>query len=232
MKKAIIIGASSGIGAELARIMSNDGYEVGITARRIELLEELANTLPTKTHIRQMDITKTQESMDTLRDLITEMGSVDITILSAGTGFENKGLDWKPEQDTIDVNVSGSTAIMNVAMHHFLEKGSGHLVGISSIAALRGEGACPAYNASKAYLSNYLQGLRIKVRREKLKIAITDIKPGFVDTAMAQGEGLFWVMPVAKTSKQIYKAIRRRKKDVVVTKRWKLIAFILKRLPK
>jgi len=232
MKKAIIIGASSGIGAELARLMAKDGYEIGVTARRLELLEQLGSEFSTKTYIQQMDITKPKESMEKLEELISEMGGVDVIILSAGVGFENKNLDYQYEQDTIDVNVSGATAIMNVAMNHFIKNKSGHLVGISSISALRGDGVCPAYNASKAYLSNYLQGLRIKAKRDKLKISVTDIKPGFVDTAMAQGDGLFWVMPVETVSRQIYKAIKRRRKEVVVTKRWRLIAFLMKRLPK
>jgi len=232
MKKAIVIGASSGIGAELAKLAAKDGYEVGITARRTELLEKLAEELPTKTYAKYMDVSQATEAAKILADLIDEMGGVDLVILSAGTGTENKDLEFQPELDTINTNVTGATALMGVAMRHFIERKAGHLVGISSIAALRGEGVCPAYNASKAYLSNYLQGMRIKAKRAKLRIAVTDIKPGFVDTAMAQGEGLFWVMPVDKTARQIYRAIRRKRKDVVVTKRWKLIAFILKRLPK
>jgi len=231
-KKAIIVGASSGIGKQLARIMANDGYEVGITARRLELLEQLKSELPTKTCIKQMDISETEKAMAGLDELIKEMGGVDVIIVSAGIGHINDDLEWQPEQDTIDTNVSGATAIINIAMNHFIEKKSGHLVGISSISALRGAGECPAYNASKAYLSNYLQGMRLKAKKLKYKIAVTDIKPGLVDTAMAQGDGLFWVMPVETASKQIYKAIKKKKKDVVVTKRWKIIAFIMKRLPK
>jgi len=231
-KKAIIIGASSGIGAELAKLMAEDGFEVGITARRVELLEELKSKLPTKVYTKHMDIVQVKESMKALQELINEMGGVEVIVVSAGTGHVNEKLDWEPEQNTIGVNVLGTTAIINTAMHHFLERKTGHLVGISSISALRGAGECPAYNASKAYLSNYLQGMRLKARKQKINIAVTDIKPGLVDTAMAQGEGLFWVMPVETAAKQIYKAIKKRKKDVVVTKRWKIIAFIMRRLPK
>jgi len=233
MKKAIIIGASSGIGAELARVMAKDGFHIGITARRVELLEKLASEFPTKTYVKFMDVTAAAEAMKTLRELIDEMGGVDIIVVNAGTGFENPTLEWHHEQNTIDVNVSGATAMINTAMHYFMEKGSGHLVGTSSIAALRGLPDSPAYSASKAYLSNYLQAMRHKAKSAKLKISVTDIKPGFVDTALVQdGEGLFWVMPVETAVKQIYKAIKRKKKDVVVTKRWKIIAFIMKRLPK
>ena len=232
MKKAIIIGASSGIGAELAKLMAKDGYELGITARRMELLETLSAELTTKTHIKRMDVAKSDEAIKGLEELIQEMGGVDLVVVSAGIGYQNNELDWEKEQDTINTNVLGATAVMGVAMKHFFEKGSGQLVGISSIASYIGGAGCPAYNASKAYLSNYLKGLRGTAKLNKKKIHITDIKPGFVDTAMAQGEGLFWVMPADKTAKQIYKAIRRKRKDVVVTKRWKLIGFVLRRFSK
>jgi short-subunit dehydrogenase len=96
------------------------------------------------------------------------------------------------ENEAIKTNVTGFAALVNVAMHHFTEKGSGHLVGISSIAALRGGRKSPAYNASKAFESNYLEGLRQKVRKSGLPITITDIRAGFVNTAMAKGDGIFW----------------------------------------
>ncbi len=132
---------------------------------------------------------------------------------------------------TIDVNVSGFAAMANVAMKHFLSKGSGHLVGISSIAAIRGDDSAPAYNASKAFVPNYLIGLRKKISKARLPIVITDVRPGFVDTAMAQGDGLFWVAPPQKAAQQIFAAIEKKKKHVYVTKRWKLIGWMMKIVP-
>jgi len=119
----------------------------------------------------------------------------------------------------------------NVATKHFLEQRAGHLVGISSIAALRGSGGAPAYNASKAFVSNYLEGLRQKFFHLKLPIVVTNVKPGFVDTAMAQGEGLFWVAPPEKAARQIYKIIKARRTHAYVTKRWRLIGLLLKLMP-
>jgi short-subunit dehydrogenase len=116
-------------------------------------------------------------------------------------------------------------------MHLFFKQGYGHLVGISSIAALRGSRYVPTYPASKAYLSTYLEGLRHKVKYEKLRITITDIKPGFVDTAMAQGDYVFWRAPVAKAAEQIYQAIVKKKKTAYITKRWRLIGWVQKYLP-
>jgi short-subunit dehydrogenase len=231
MKRAIIIGASSGIGRELAKVFSQAGYVVGLTGRRIELLSDLQQELPTTSFVRQMDVSQPSEAMRLLEELIREMESVDLIVISAGVGFINTELEWDKEKATIDVNVAGFAALANVAVKHFIERSSGHLVGISSIAAVRGSGGAPAYNASKAFASNYLEGLRQKVGKLKLPIVITDVQPGFVDTAMAQGEGLFWVASPEKAARQIFELIKRRRKHGYVTKRWRIIAWLLKILP-
>lgn len=232
MKRAIIIGSSSGIGMQLARTMSKDGFILGLTSRRMELLNNLKDELPCKTYVKYMNILDTDESMAVLNHLISEMGGVDLIIVSAGIGHINNDLKWDLEKETINTNVLGVTAIINASMKHFIKINSGHLVVISSVASLRGSAVCPAYNASKAYISNYLEGIRCKVKKQKLDITITDIKPGLVNTAMAKGEGLFWVMPLEKAVLQIYNAIKKQKDEVYITKRWSLIGFILKILPK
>lgn len=138
MKKAPIIGASSGIGRELAKILSEQGYVLGLIARRFELLESLKKELPSKTYIKQADIAQITQSQSTVTSLIEEMGGVDLFIINAGVGFLNDKLNGEKEQSTIDVNVTGFAAMTGIAMIHFLEQGRGHLVGISSIAAIRG----------------------------------------------------------------------------------------------
>ena len=100
------------------------------------------------------------------------------------------------------------------------------------VAGLRGNGIAPSYNASKAYQINYLEGLRQKASKLKSSILITDVRPGFVDTAMAKGEGQFWVSSVEKASKQIFNSIQKKKKVVYVTKRWRFIALLLKSIPR
>jgi short-subunit dehydrogenase len=231
MKRAIVIGASSGIGKELAAVLSQNGFVIGLMARRIDLLEELRSNLPNPAFSRQADISDCSSAMALLEKLIEEMGGVDLIIISSGTGFINPDLDWAMEEKTLDVNVRGFAAIANVAFRHFAEAGRGHLVGISSIAAIRGSGIAPAYSASKAFMSNYLEGLRIKARKAGLPILVTDIQPGFVDTAMAQGQGLFWVAPPQKAARHIYDAIQRKAKHAYVTKRWSVIGWLLKVLP-
>lgn len=232
MKKAIIIGSSSGIGMQLAHVLSKEGFILGLTGRRMELLNNLKNQLSTQTYIMGMDITNTTESIEGLNNLIDEMGGVDLIIISAGIGYLNKNLDWKLEQETINTNVLGVTAIMDTSLLYFMSKKSGHLAVISSVASLRGSAECPAYNASKAYISNYLESIRCKIKKENMNITITDIKPGLVDTAMAKGDGLFWVMPLEKVAAQIYTALIKRKDQIYVTKRWGFLGFILKRVPK
>lgn len=230
-KKVIIIGATSGIGKELALVFSSNGYEIGITGRRKNLLSGLASQLQTKTYISSFDVRDTEIAMTMLGNLISDMGNVDIIIINAGTGSINKMLDWAPEKDTIDTNVSGFIAMANVSIRFFINKKAGHLVGISSIAGLMPNNQAPAYSSSKAFISNYLLSLRGKMEKEKLPVFITDIIPGFVRTEMAKGEGLFWVASPKKAAKQIYSAITRKKKTAYITKRWIIIAFLIKFIP-
>jgi short-subunit dehydrogenase len=231
MKKAIVIGASSGIGRELAKVLSGNGYAVGVMARRSLLLNELRNEIKGRLLVQEIDAADTETAMGILASFIEKMGGIELVVISAGIGDINDDLNWPLERETIGTNVTGFAALTNVAIHHFINKGAGHLVCISSIAALRGGRESPAYNASKAFESNYLEGLRQKVRKLGLPITITDIKPGFVKTAMAKGEGVFWAAPADKAAMQIYDAIKRKKAHAYITRRWRLVAWLIKLLP-
>ncbi len=232
MKKAIIVGASSGIGRALAKELAGQGVTVGVTARRVELLESLREEMTRPIFSKQMDIADTAAAMSAMEELIDEMEGVDLVIIAAGIVRRNKDLDWQPEQETIATNVMGFTAIANVAMRHFIKQNSGHLVSLSSIAALRGDAGQPAYHASKAFVSIYMDSLRRKTVKEKLPISITDIQPGFVDTVQTHDvEGLFWVASPEKAAAQIYRAILGKRKHAYVTKRWRLIAWFTKLTP-
>lgn len=230
-KKTIIIGATSGIGRELAKVFLQNGYAVGVTGRRTDLLKELKKEDPARVFLKTMDLARTEEAMDQFRELIHEMEGMDICVLSSGVGFLNEKLDWPKERETIEVNVAGFTAMAGIAINHFLEKGGGHLVGISSLAALRGDAQAPAYNASNAFISNYMEGLRKKAAKSGTPVVVTDIQPGFVDTAMAKGDGLFWIASPQKAARQIFTAIRRKKTHAYVTKRWRLVGWLMKALP-
>jgi len=231
MKKAIIIGATSGIGKSLAELLIREGYEVGITGRREELFQSIKTQETSRIVCKKMDV----QDLSTLEpisiELVSQMGGLDLLIISAGIGEENKNLNFDVENGVIKTNIQGFTCIADWAVRYFKEQGYGHLVNISSIAGIRGNGIAPSYNATKAYQINYLEGLRINVKEYSSSITITDIRPGFVDTAMAKGEGLFWVAPVQKAAEQIFEAIKQKKKVVYITKRWRLIALFLKIIP-
>jgi short-subunit dehydrogenase len=231
MKKAIVIGASSGIGRELARMFSKNGYTVGLAARRLNLLEELRKELPNRAHVKYIDLYKTEDIEKILTGLIAEMGGVDVIVISSGTGDLNDELEWEKEKRTIDINVLGFARIVNFAANYFLQKGEGHIVGISSIAALRGSYIAPAYSASKAFVSNYLEGVRCKMKKGNRKITVTDIMPGFVDTDMAKGDGLFWVASPETAARQIFRAIVKKKDRAYITRRWLVIALLIKIVP-
>lgn len=229
-KKALIIGASSGIGKALAIVLAKNGYTVGITGRRTTHLNETAALYPEQIIPYASDAT--HAGIETqLNDLVAQLGGLDLFIISAGIGHLNTSLDYSLEDATNQLNVIAFTKLTNWGMHFFEQQGQGHLVNISSVASRRGGGHAPAYNASKAYQSNYLEGLRQRCFKQKINVVITDIRPGFVDTAMAQGEDLFWVASKEKAAKQIYSAVRRKKGVAYVTKRWALIAFVLSHLP-
>ncbi len=231
MKKAIVIGASSGIGRELSKILIRNQYSVGIMARRVDLLAELRNEMGNDVLVERIDVSEPDSAKDALTKLIEQMGGVELVVISAGIGHLNAELDWTLENEAIKTNVTGFVAIANVAVKHFIETGSGHLVGISSIAALRGGRQAPAYNASKAFESNYLEGLRQKVRKLGLPITITDIKSGFVKTAMAKGDGIFWAADADNAAMQIYDSIKRKKSTAYITRRWRLVAWAIKLMP-
>lgn len=230
-KTAIIIGASSGIGKALAKKLSREGYAIGLVSRRTELLQELQKELTTPTFIRKIDITKSS-SADDLRLLFKEMGNIDLVIVNAGVFLNNPEYVWEKEESTVETNVMGFTRMAHASMEHFLKQGRGHLVGISSISAIRGEGDSPSYSASKAFVSNYLEGLRVKAFRLKKDIYVTDIQPGWVDTDMAKGHETFWMAPVDVAAEQIYSSIKRKSSHAYITRRWCLYAWMLKLLPR
>lgn len=231
MKRAIVIGATSGIGRALAERLAAEGYRVGVTGRREALLEELAASRPGSFCYAAADIMDPAAACAALERLAGELGGMDLCVVSAGTGDLNPGLDYALEEPAIRTNVVGWTAAVDWAYGRFEERGGGHLVVITSVGGLRGGGAAPAYNASKAYQINYAEGLRQRVAKSGLPVTITDIRPGLVDTAMAKGEGLFWVQPVAKTVRQILRAVKRRRHVAVVTRRWRIAAWLLRHLP-
>ena len=230
-KTIIIIGATSGIGKALFEKYATDGNRIGIVGRRTRLLDELRQQHPECTITATADITKQDEVENAIHDFTKELGHVDLAIVCSGTGEINPTLDYALERSTLDTNVTGWTFVIDTLFRLFEQQNHGHLVAITSAGGLRGEPMAPAYSATKAYQINYMEALRKKAFKAGGKVIVTDIRPGLVDTAMAKGEGLFWVMPVEKVASQICVAIHKRKSKAYVTKRWHVLAIINKNLP-
>ena len=223
MKRIVIVGATSGIGACLAQLYIARGYTVGITGRREELLRQTGGGHRNVLAVRH-DVCDLRTSVPNLQALVERMGGMDVFILCAGVGKMNPEFDFTEDLATIDTNVRGWTAITNWAFNYFRQQGHGQLAAITSIAALRGLAPAPSYAASKAYQAHYLEALRPRAWSEGLDIAVTEIRPGFVRTPLLSGNPkFFWIMPVEKAARQIAKAIDRRCACATVTRRWKLI---------
>lgn len=232
MKKAIVFGATSGLGWALTELLVKNNYKVAITGRRKHKLEELQSKYSESIIIKQNDIQQVDEVEKVFNEIVNEFSKIDLIIQSSGVGYVNPKLEWDKENETMLTNVIGVTKLYDLAYNLFRKQGFGHLVGISSIASIRGNRAAPAYFASKAYQKAYLESLYIKTKTiSSKKVFITDIRPGFVDTAMALGEGIFWLVPLHKAAKQIFTAIKKKKRVAYISKRWRLIAYVLKLVP-
>lgn len=232
MKRILIVGAISGIGEGLARMYAeNRDVRIGVTGRRGKRLESLCALCPEKFEMEVCDVTDAVATEAALDRLAGRMEGVDLLVLSVGTGDLNPELDYGVELPTLATNIIGWTAVADWAVRYFERQGHGHLAAITSAGGLRGSGAAPAYNASKAFQMNYLEGIRQRLAGKRLPVCVTDIRPGFVDTAMAKGEGLFWVSSVEKACRQIVRAIGRRKRVAYITRRWRVAAWIYRHLP-
>jgi short-subunit dehydrogenase len=229
MSKIIIIGATSGIGRELARIYAAEGHLVGVTGRRQDLLQSLQQEFPRHIVTECFDVTA-PEAAGHLESLTGRIGGLDMLIYNAGWGDLTEKLEWTVDKATVDINVNGFLTAIHFGWHHFVAQGYGHLVTISSIAANRGNRHSPAYSAGKAFQSTYFEGLHIKARRLGIPLYISDIQPGFVATKMAKGPQ-FWVAPVDKAARQIVAALRKKKWRTYITRRWWLVAKLARWMP-
>lgn len=228
--KAVIIGTSTGIGRALAKKLSAEGYAVGLTGRSLEKLKELQKELPGQSWVRAVDLRDTRQAIHELGNLVMEMHGMDLLIINAGILHHNLDLRWDYEEEMIRVNAVGFAAMANVAVRYFLQKKHGHIVGISSIAGHRGSGRSPAYNASKAFMINYLEGLRQKLFATPVKVL--DVRPGFIDTEMIRGrKGLFGVASAEKAAEDIFRAIKQGKRVVYVPSWWQAVMWFFRKLP-
>lgn len=233
-KRAIVVGASVGMGRALCKELAADGYVVGMAARRIELLEQLQQEIPTQTYVRAMDVSKPQEAVDILNDLIAEMGGLDLLVITV-TGFydcEFDNREWQHSRPVLDVDVLGFFALARTAMVLFEQQGHGHLVGFSSVDGYHGVSYCPAYSASKAFCSRHLEAERNYCKQHNLAITVTEIIPGYVDSKKdfdyAALPSAYWVETLEDATREIFEAIKNKEAIAYITKRQQKIVELLR----
>jgi short-subunit dehydrogenase len=229
MQKILIIGATSGIGRELARLYAAAGHQVGATGRRHDLLDSLRSDYPDHILTASFDATA-PDAAQQLAALTQRMGGLDILLFNAGWGDLADTLDWNIDKPTVDINVNAFLTAIHFGWNYFIQQGHGHLVTVSSIAGNRGNRHSPAYSAAKSFQSTYFEGLYIKARKMKIPLYVTDIQPGFIDTKMAKGPR-FWVAPVDKAAREIIRAIEKKRRLAYITRRWWIIAVLFKWIP-
>lgn len=228
MKNILIIGATSGIGHQLYEHYTNQGHKVCVIGRRLDILVNMANEHPSLTTAKCCDIADTSKFDTTFTEIVQAMEHIDLAIICAGIGELNPTLSYDTESAVIATNITGWTNAITSIYHQFEQQGYGHLVTITSIGGLQPSATAPSYSASKAFQINYTKSLQSKSRNTG--IAVTEIRPGLINTRMAKGDNLFWVMPLDKAVSQTANAIRKKKRRAVITHRWRLINFLLKHI--
>ena len=230
--KAIIVGASSGIGLEVAKLLLADGWHIGIAARREEALLELKKTAPERVEVMAIDITH-PDAGERLLTLVRQLGGMDLYFHSSGIGKQNRTLEPDIELQTMDTNAIGFTRMIGTAYRYFAEQGKGHIAAITSIAGTKGLGPAPAYSATKALQATYLQALEQQARQRGLyDIHFTDIRPGFVDTALLSGSFRYPMMLRPESvARDIVSSIRKRRHVRVIDARYRVLTFIWRLVP-
>lgn len=227
MKRAIVVGASSGIGMEVARLLLQQGWTVGVAARRVELLQTIGQV-----EVTQIDVTA-EDAAERLRSLITRLGGMDLFFYASGIGKQNRELKEDIELATMQTNGVGFTRMIGEAYRYFATQGEGHIAAITSIAGTKGLGPAPAYSATKAMQNVYLQALEQQAHARGLKIRFTDIRPGFVDTALLAGNFHYPMMlKPEKVAQEIVSAINSKQHIRVIDWRYRLLTALWRRIPR
>ena len=230
-RTAIIVGASSGIGLEVAKKLLSDGWHLGVAARREELLQELKAKVPERVEIMSIDVTK-PDAGERLQLLIQQLGGMDLYFHASGIGKQNRTLDEDIEMRTIVTNAAGFTRMIGTAYRYFAERGTGHIAAITSIAGTKGLGPSPAYSATKAMQATYLQALEQQSNQRGLKIHFTDIRPGFVDTALLNDDFPYpMLMRPKKVAQDIVRSIYRHRHVRVIDCRYRILTFLWRHIP-
>lgn len=230
-KKAIIIGASSGIGKEVAHLLLADGWQLGVAARREEQLLELKALAPERINVMKIDVTDS-DAGERLLSLIRQVGGMDLYFHASGIGKQNRTLDAGIELRTMETNAVGFTRMIGTAFRYFAEQGGGHIAAITSIAGTKGLGPAPSYSATKALQATYLQALEQQAHQRGLPIRFTDIRPGFVDTALLNGDFKYpMLMRPEAVARDIVRSIYRHRHVRIIDWRYRIMTFFWRLIP-
>ena len=232
MKTAIIVGASSGIGLEVAKLLLADGWRLGVAARREEPLLELKALAPERVEVMTIDVTS-HDAGERLQRLIEQLGGMDLYFHASGIGKQNRTLDEDIELRTMETNAVGFTRMIGVAYRYFAERGTGHIAAITSIAGTKGLGPAPAYSATKALQATYLQSLEQQAHQRGLNIRFTDIRPGFVDTALLNDSFHYpMLMRPESVARDIVRSVYQHRHVRVIDYRYCILTFFWRLIPR
>mgnify|MGYP003425426580 FL=1 len=251
-KKAIVMGATSGIGMEVAKLLAAKGWQVGIAGRRIERLQTLVSDNKTTLQsggtisdnkatpqggiicYQQIDVTSA-EAPSQLLELIDKLGGMDLYFHSSGIGWQNNSLDIEKELKTVETNGLGFTRMVDTAFNWFVHHHSSQkarIACITSIAGTKGLGAAPAYSATKRFQNHYLECLSQQARMRHLSISITDIRPGFVKTDLIASSTYPLQLQPEDVAKHIVRAIEKGKEVKVIDWRYAILVFFWQLIPR
>lgn len=234
-QRAIVVGASSGIGEAIARQLAAQGTAVALVARRQAELERVAGEIRKaggRAEVFPHDVVHFDETPALFDRIVEKLGGLDLIVYASGILHTIAENEWAfaMDRETIEVNVIGAMAWLNPAGARFQAQGAGTILGISSIAGERGRRANSAYGTSKAALTAYLESLRNRLGR--YGVHVVTIKPGFIDTAMTKGKpGLFWLISADEAARQSLAIAARGAQSGFVPARWALVAFIIRLIP-
>ena len=224
MKRAIVVGASSGIGLEVARLLRQKGWTVGVAARRVERLAEFEVA-------EQIDVNDA-EAGQRLLDLAERLGGMDLYFHASGIGHQNRELQEDIELQTVETNGLGFTRMVGAAYRYMAGHGGGHIAVISSIAGTKGLGPAPAYSATKALQNTYIQSLEQLANAQGLNIRFTDIRPGFVATDLLGDDPYPMLLDKTDVARDIVSSIEKRRHVRVIDWRWRIVTWLWRRIPR
>jgi len=238
MKKAIIIGATSGIGKAVASLLVKQGWTVAVTGRRYQNLLSLRYELGCdKVLPMQMDVTE-ESSVEVLDSIIEQMGAPDLFLYVSGIGRQNPELDIEVEVNTIKTNCEGMVRLVDHFINYvkgngyYTKKNPAHVAVVTSVAGTKGMGAAPAYSATKKMQSTYLSALVQYSHMEKVPVKFSDIRPGFVATDILNPMKNYpMLITREKAAQYIVRGLKRKKRVIIFDWKFKAIVILWNLIP-